>query len=189
MKMVRNLCLVLSAVIVFACISEKNAAAQGTVESTGSGTGVYSPATGMYSTKGENSEFGQVMGTGRVELFGEPPVLGWQNFGRRRSKGNGSPKNEVLERTVTVDGTYYTRSKGVGVVELTPVFDDPNFTFENGPYTAEWVAEFEFVKGTGIFKGAKGSITVSAINDPFFLSDEEWTFKWTFEGDFRLRGK
>jgi hypothetical protein len=170
-------------------LSHGGLAEKETVETSGSGTGVYYPATGFYTTTGTNNVFGQVVGTGRVETFGSPPVLEWQNFGRGDSKGNGSPKNEVLERTITPEGTYYTRSKGVGEVELIAIFDDPDFDPALGPYTAEWTAEFEFVKGTGIFKGAKATIAVTALNEPFLLTDPEWKFTWTFVGNFELVGE
>jgi hypothetical protein len=177
---------VVAAVVTFWLSPAAALQASDPVVTTGSGTGTYYPATGFYSTQGDNDIFGSAIGQGRVETFQVGNTIFWQNFGRTNSKGNGSPFNEVLERTVVDAGTYYTRTKDLGEVVLIPV-NDPNFDPAIGPYTAEWTADFELVKGTGIFKGAKADISVTATNDPFLLIDPVWTFTWTFEREFILR--
>jgi hypothetical protein len=154
------------------------------------GVGTYFPANGMFYGNGSTDVFGDCVATGRVESeFAGPLTLVWQNFGNANGKGNGNPNNEVLDRWILDEGTFYTRSKHPGTVQLIADKNNPNFDPAVGPFTAEWVAEVEIVKGTGIFKGAKGSAIVTASNPPFLLTDPTWAFTWTWDATIRLTGR
>ena len=56
-------------------------------------------------------------------------------------------------------------------------------------FTAVWNGEFEVVGGTGLFrfvKPAEEPLQVVAVNNPFQLTDPEWTFDWRLTGSIRL---
>ena len=163
--------------------------------SVAGGSGTYYPAQGYFNGPGNDQddadvELGPQIYAGRLEL-GEPTdefglVFPFQNFGR-------GTEDEILERNIYNDGEIFLRIKGV--VQLIPYNTDPSdldpdfdsFNPELGPFTAEWEGDWDIVKGTGRYVGAKGSFVVTAINQPFLLTDTSWPFDWTWQGSIELK--
>jgi hypothetical protein len=86
------------------------------------------------------------------------------------------------QQTVAANGDmlYFT---GSGQVQLYPL--DSTFT----TFTAIWSGQYQVVGGTGRFANVTPGdrpLQVTATNDPFALSDPEWTFSWTVEGTILL---
>jgi hypothetical protein len=134
------------------------------------GTGSYAPATGDFGGTGTGAPMGKHTFSGNVMVTPttDPLVFNW-----------------ILtapQQTVAANGDMIYFS-GSGQVELTPL--DSTFT----TFTAIWSGQYEVVGGTGRFANvAPGDqpLQVTATNDPFELSDPEWTFSWTVEGTISL---
>jgi hypothetical protein len=63
------------------------------------------------------------------------------------------------------------------------------FTHDGITFTAIWTGEFVVVGGTGRFANAGPGpepLQVVAVNDPFTLTEPEWTFSWTIDGSITL---
>jgi hypothetical protein len=134
------------------------------------GTGVYSPATGDFSGTGTGTHMGKHSFFGNVmtSKTADPLVF---NFSLTAPQQTVAANGDVL---------YFS---GSGQVQLYPL--DSTFT----TFTAIWSGQYEVVGGTGRFANvAPGGqpLQVTATNDPFALSDPEWTFSWTVEGEILL---
>jgi hypothetical protein len=152
----------------------------GNIHVVGVGTGTFFPGVGSYVADGEVDTLGKCVATGRVETEQTgPTTLTFQDWGS-------GTRNEFLTRFLVADGTLFLRFDP-GTVELTPVLDDPNFDPLVGPYTAQWETVERVVGGTGRFKNARGAINITATNLPFLLTDTEWPFTWTWDGEIRTR--
>ena len=152
----------------------------GDIHIAGDGVGTYFPAVGSYVADGQVAPLGKSVGTGRVETEPVgPTTLSFQDWGS-------GTRNEFLARFLVADGTLFLRFDP-GIVELTPVLDDPEFPFDPkiGPFTAQWESVERVVGGTGRFKNARGAINITATNQQFLLTDEEWQFTWTWDGVIR----
>jgi hypothetical protein len=154
-------------------LGSQSADASPAVQSTGSGTGVFFPATGYYFGPGSATPFGDLIYSGTLELDEiQPGKFRFQNAGR-------GTENESFHEVSYEDGsTISTRFRGI--VELVPVLENGNPT---GQFTANWDGNWTIVEGTGQLRGAKGGFRVNAINDPFSLTDEVWTFSWSWQGN------
>jgi hypothetical protein len=143
------------------------------VQSTGSGTGVFFPGTGYYFGPGSATPFGDLIYSGTLELKEiKPGKFRFENAGR-------GTENESFHEVVYEDGSTIT-TRFRGIVELVPVLEDGNPT---GQFTANWDGNWTIVEGTGQLRGAKGGFRVTAINDPFSLTDPYWNFSWSWRGN------
>jgi hypothetical protein len=130
------------------------------------GTGVYSPITGAYSGSGEGTHLGAHTFFGNVATSPTDNPLVFNFF------------STAPQETIGANGDklYFTSS---GQVTLIPL--DATFT----TFSAIWTGDFVLVGGTGRFANAGPAaqpLRVIAINDPFSLSDPEWSFTWELSG-------
>jgi hypothetical protein len=178
--MIRNRLTVLLSTVAFSLMvlgSGELAQADRAIQSEGSGTGAFFPATGYYFGPGTATPLGNLIYNGSLELKEiVPGKFRFQNAGR-------GTENESLHEVIYEDGSSIsTRAKGI--VQLIPVLDgDGNPT---GQFTADWNGNWTIVKGTGQYRGAKGSFRVNAVNDPFYLTDPSWNFSWTWSGNIAV---
>jgi hypothetical protein len=134
------------------------------------GTGIYSPATGDFSGTGTATHIGNDTFSGNVMTTSTADPLVF-NFSLT-----------APQQTVAANGDMILFI-GSGQVQLYPL--DSTFT----TFTAIWSGQYEVVGGTGRFANvAPGDqpLQVTAINHPFALSDPEWTFSYTLDGEIRL---
>ncbi len=145
-----------------------------TVPFRASGTdAVYYTATAETSGFGQATHMGRALGSGLAV-----PIEGtnqWIALGYKFVAANG-------------DEIYFT---GGGTIEF--------FSIGDGEFSAIWSGEFNVVGGTGRFANVgpgDAPITVSAINDPFFLQEDGsplpgaiWTYSWELTGDIDLGKK
>ncbi len=128
----------------------------------------YSPLTGYYSGTGQATHLGNVTVFGYVTTSRttDPLVYTFQSSG---------PTTTVAANGDTI---LFTVS---GTVQF--------FTLDGITFTAIWSGEFVVVGGTGRFANVGPGpepLQVVAINDPFTLTDPEWTFSWTLDGSITL---
>jgi hypothetical protein len=140
-----------------------------TVPYKASGTGAsYNPVTGYYSGTGKATHLGNITFSGDVTTAPttDPLVFTFQSNGPTTTVGaNG-------------DAILFTTS---GTVQL--------FTLDGITFTAVWSGTFVVVGGTGRFANVGPGpepLQVVAINDPFTLTDPEWTFSWSIDGSITL---
>jgi hypothetical protein len=135
------------------------------------GTGIYSPGNGNFSGTGTGTHMGNLTFSGNVMTTSTANPLVF-NFSLT-----------APQQTVAANGDmiYFI---GSGQVQLFPL--DSTFT----TFTAFWSGQYEVVGGTGRFANvAPGEepLEVTATNDPFALTDPEWTFSWTVDGTILLK--
>jgi hypothetical protein len=160
--------------LVLTCLLSLGAAvpvAAQTVPHKASGTSVYSSSSGDYEGPGVGTHVGKHHYSGTVAVT---PTLDPFTF----LFATTDP-----QVTVAADGSeiFYDLS---GEVTLVPLNDD--FTL----FTAVWSGNAVIVGGTGRFadvQPADEPLQILAINDPFSLTDAEWSFSWTLKGQMRLR--
>lgn len=150
-------------------------------QTTASGTGAFLPRAtgdgGDYFGPGVDPENGNVIYFGSLDLVPIQPLkFRFQNTGRGTDE-------EVFHEVFYEDGSaLFSRFKGV--VELDPQLDkDGNPT---GLFTAEWNGTWVATGGTGRFRNARGSFRVTAINEPFALTDFAWKFSWSWTGNIAV---
>ena len=132
---------------------------------------------GDYFGSGVEPELGNFIHNGSLDLIPIRPLkFRFQNAGRGTDQ-------EVLHEVMYEDGSTI-KSRFRGIVELDPMFDDQGNP--TGLFTAEWNGTWVYVGGTGRFRNAKGSNRVTAINDPFSLTDFAWNFDFTWTGNLTL---
>ncbi len=139
---------------------------------------VYAPDGGATSGYGNASHMGRVFGSG-FALQGE--AVDPENF-------PGLFNWTATDYSFTSEKGDSLAMCGGGTVQLIPL--DPE-DLSLG-YFAIWTGEF-FVKGGQIQNrdviATDEPIQVTAVNDPFFLDDEEWTYSWRLKGKITLGKK
>jgi len=141
-----------------------------TVPYKSAGTGIYSPISGDYSGSGVGTHLGHQTFFGNVAIVSNPSplVYGFQST--------------VPQVTIAANGDKIFFSS-YGEVQLIPL--DNTFTM----FSAVWSGKFVVEGGTGRFANvgpAAEPLDVIAINDPFALTDPEWSFSWTLTGKISL---
>lgn len=175
--MIRNRLTVFSSIVCLCLMlgsSEYAHADRAAIQAEGSGTGAFFPATGYFFGPGTSTPLGGLIYNGTLELKEIQPLkFRFENAGR-------GTDNEIFHESIYEDGSTLS-ARFRGIVELDPVLDDEGNP--TGQFTAEWTGNWVIVGGTGQFRGAKGSFRVTAINDPFFLTDFAWNFSWSWTGN------
>ena len=143
------------------------------VVASAAGTGIFCPDTGYFFGDGEGTPLGKTYYNGRVELVPTGELtFDFQNQGRGTDQ-------EVLQESFGADGSVLYFRFG-GTVTLMPLD-------ELGNFTAVWMGKWEIVRGTGRMHRAKGTLDVTAINDPFNIADPKWTFSWSWDGIVKVK--
>ncbi len=134
------------------------------------GTGIYEPGTDNYGGSGIGNLAGRHSFAGNVYTLptDHPLVFDFAIPSQETVAANG-------------DKVYFSAT---GQVQLIPLNDE--FTV----FSAVWSGDFVVQGGTGRFASITPGpqpLKVVAVNNPFMMSDEKWSFNWTLDGFVRLK--